>query len=154
MDAIFLACFTRRRSQVRVLSRPPFPLFSWTSSTPPPSPYTYLSACPSRYEWCSFEVFRLWQFAHLTSHFSISALSAVISFFWYMMVVTCAVLCPRTWSNSKTTGSVSPQSTQGWPAKYSITTAWSLPNRALLDRSRIRRYPGRALFLIVLQILQ
>lgn len=115
------SCLGRRGSGVRIA--PPRPnsfcpityrsLFSCKGTSPLP--------CLSLYEPFSREVFLRWQFAHLTSHFAISATITTKAFFWYINFVTCRAFSPRTWSNSKTTGSSSPQSTHGWVFRYSIT---------------------------------
>jgi len=57
-------------------------------------------------------VLRRWQFAHLISHFSIS----FIMFFKepYVTRLDTSILLSFVWSNSRTTGSFSPQSIHGW----------------------------------------
>jgi len=59
--------------------------------------------------------------AHRTSHFAISAWSFLSETGVLAIVLMWPLLTPRTWSNSRTTGSDSPQSTHGWPIRYSRT---------------------------------
>src|SRR5258705_11242056 len=64
-----------------------------------------------------------WQLAQRTSHFAISA-SIVSQINPERAIAETSHLLSRRWSNCSTTGSRSPQSTQGWAARYCHIRRW------------------------------
>jgi hypothetical protein len=82
-----------------------------------PLSYEHIFKICNQYQPCCLAVLRRWQLLHLTSHFSTSALAASYRLSLINPDTSISLLIPSRWSKSKTTGSVSPQSTHGCSAK-------------------------------------